>query len=90
MIPLSYAWQAGAWQWTDSEREAFSNDWANLRAVDGPTNNSKGDRGPSRWLPPNPGAHCDYATAWREVASAYALVLDPADSRRVEEVLSGC
>lgn len=26
IIPLSYAWQAGAWQWTDAEREAFNND----------------------------------------------------------------
>ncbi len=37
MIPLSYAWQAGAWQWTDEQREAFANDPAELRAVDGPT-----------------------------------------------------
>jgi hypothetical protein len=22
------------------------------------------DRGPSRWLPPNAGVHCEYAAAW--------------------------
>jgi hypothetical protein len=38
VIPLSYAWQAGAWQWNDEQREAFANDQAELRAVDGPTN----------------------------------------------------
>jgi hypothetical protein len=90
VIPLSYAWHAGAWQWTDEQREAFANDPAELRAVDGPTNNAKGDRGPSRWLPPNPGTHCAYATGWRDIASAYALVLDPADVARVDEILAGC
>jgi hypothetical protein len=49
VILLSHAWQAGAWQWKDADREVFANDCAELRAVDGPTNNSKGDRGPSRW-----------------------------------------
>lgn len=59
-------------------------------AVDGPTNNSKGDRGPSRWLPPNPDAHCIYAASWRDLASRYALVLDEADAARIHEILSGC
>ncbi|GAA5119034.1 HNH endonuclease family protein [Pseudonocardia adelaidensis] len=90
VIPLSYAWQAGAWQWSDADREAFANDGAELRAVDGPTNNSKGDRGPSRWLPPNPAAHCTYAASWHDVASAYALVLDGPDAARIEDILSGC
>ena len=90
MIPLSYAWQAGAWQWTDQQREEFANDGVELRAVDGPTNNSKGDRAPSRWLPPNPAAHCAYAASWRDVASAHALVLDGQDAARIGEILSGC
>lgn len=90
VIPLSYPWQAGAWQWTDEQREAFANDPTELRAVDGPTNNAKGDRGPARWMPPNSGAHCAYAAGWRDVAGAYALVLDPADVARVDEILSGC
>ena len=90
VIPLSYAWRAGAWQWPESERVAFNNDPTNLRAVDGPTNNRKGDRGPSRWLPPNPDAHCTYAASWRAVADAYALVLDPPDNNALQNVLSAC
>jgi hypothetical protein len=38
VIPLAYAWRAGAWEWTTEKREAFANDPAELRAVDGPTN----------------------------------------------------
>ena len=30
VIPLSYAWRAGAWQWSDADREAFANDDAEL------------------------------------------------------------
>jgi hypothetical protein len=41
-------------------------------------------------MPPNAGAHCAYAAGWRDIASAYALVLDPADVARVDEILSGC
>lgn len=88
-IPLAYAWRAG-WRWTGEQREAFNNDLANLIAVDGPTNNRKGDRGPSTWLPPNPASHCDYAAGWRDVSSSYALVLAEPDAARVEEILGGC
>jgi hypothetical protein len=63
IVPLAYTWRVGAAAWTDQQREAFSNDPAELRAVDGPTNASKRDRGPSRWLPLEPGCalrvrHC--------------------------------
>jgi 5-methylcytosine-specific restriction endonuclease McrA len=90
LIPLSYAWDAGAYSWSDEQREAFANDPAELRAVDGPTNNRKGDRGPSRWLPPDAGAHCGYAAAWRDLAATYALSLDPADAATVEQLLAAC
>ncbi|OLT12273.1 hypothetical protein BJF78_24750 [Pseudonocardia sp. CNS-139] len=90
VIPLAYAWRAGAWQWTAGRREAFANDPAELRAVDGPTNNAKSDRGPSRWLPPNPAAHCEYAASWRDLAGIYSLELDPADAETITAVLAGC
>lgn len=87
VIPLHRAWQAGAWAWTPEQREAFSNDPANLRAVDGPTNNRKGDRGPGRWLPPNRGVHCAYAAGWQDVAQSYRLALEPADAAAVAAIL---
>jgi hypothetical protein len=80
----------GAWTWSDPQREAFANDPIELRAVDGPTNNSKRDRGPSRWLPPNAGVHCEYAAAWSSIASAYALPLEQADTDTIARILAGC
>ena len=88
VIPLAAAWRAGACSWTAEQREAFANDPNELRAVDGPTNNRKGDRGPSTWLPPNEGARCAYAASWRDVAAAYALDLGPADEVAVDEILA--
>jgi hypothetical protein len=90
VIPLAYAWRVGAWTWSDPQREAFANDPIELRAVDGPTNNSKRDRGPSRWLPPNAGVHCEYAAAWSSIASAYALPLEQADTDTIARILAGC
>jgi hypothetical protein len=51
---------------------------------------SKRDRGPSRWLPPNAAAHCEYAAAWSAIASAYALSLDQADTDTINRILAGC
>jgi hypothetical protein len=78
-VPLSYAWAAGGWRWSAEQREAFANDPAELRGVDGPTNSAKGDRGPARWLPPNATAHCTYAADWRRLADAYGLALQDAE-----------
>jgi hypothetical protein len=54
VIPLAYAWRSGAWQWTDAERKAFSNDPANLRAVGPPCCGPIGPRRQSRDSPTRP------------------------------------
>jgi hypothetical protein len=90
IIPLSYAWSAGAWQWSGQRREEFANDPAELRATDGPTNNAKGARGPSRWLPPAQSIHCTYAATWQRIADTYGLTLDPADTTAIQQILASC
>src|SRR5690606_29369560 len=90
IVPLAYAWSAGAHRWTDAQREAFSNDPANLVAVDGPTNNAKGADGPAEWLPPNRAVHCDYAAAWAEVLRIYELTPRPADAVVLAEINEEC
>lgn len=61
LVPLAYAWDMGARNWTDALRLRFANDPANLLAVDGPTNQDKGDAEPALWMPPNEAFHCQYA-----------------------------
>ena len=42
------------------QRTAFANDPLNLLAVDGPTNEQKGDGDAATWLPPNKAFRCTY------------------------------
>ncbi len=53
VVALSDAWQKGAQQLDTATRQRFANDPLNLLAVDGPTNQAKGDGDAATWLPPN-------------------------------------
>ncbi|MFA4840241.1 MAG: DUF1524 domain-containing protein [Agrococcus sp.] len=90
IISLSAAHRGGAWAWSDDERVAFANDPATLLAVDGPTNASKGDRGPADWMPENPGSWCEYAADYASIASTYGLAVSAADRQMLVDVLAAC
>lgn len=79
VVPLSYAWQLGASRWSTAKRKQFANDPINLLAVDGPTNQRKGDSGPASWLPPNKAIRCSYAVRFALVAYRYGLPVTRAD-----------
>ena len=53
VVPLKWAWDHGADQWTDEKRKQFANDEANLFAVQASVNREKGAKGPLEWLPPD-------------------------------------
>jgi Protein of unknown function (DUF1524) len=76
IVPLAYAWDMGARSWTDQTRKRFANDPANLLAVDGQTNQDKGDAEPAVWMPPNRAFHCQYAMQFIEVLRGYGLPVD--------------
>ncbi|WP_157674283.1 HNH endonuclease family protein [Agrococcus carbonis] len=90
IISLSAAHDGGAWAWTEAERIAFANDPETLLAVDGAANASKGDRGPSAWLPDDPGFWCDYSARYVEVAVEYGLAVERADRLMLQDVLQAC
>ena len=90
IVPLAYAWHAGAYSWTDDQREAFANDPDELLAVDGPTNNAKGADGPAAWLPPSAAAWCGYASRWTALLNRYQLEAEPADAAKLDEISAGC
>lgn len=77
VVALAEAWHAGAWQWDDHQRQAFSNDLANLWAVDGPANQVKGDRDISAWTPLDAGggveAMCSFTATVISVYDTYQL-----------------
>jgi hypothetical protein len=90
IISLSAAHAGGAWAWTEAERVAFANDPETLIAVDGGANASKGDRGPSAWLPDDPGYWCDYAADYVGIAADYGLAVERADRLMLRDVLQAC
>ena len=80
-MALSYDWAQGASRWTTEKRKQIANDPLNLLAVDGPTNQSKGDDGPADWLPPNARVHCAFAVRFAQVSIKYRLAVAPRDKR---------
>ncbi|AWF98941.1 hypothetical protein BEH62_04405 [Clavibacter michiganensis subsp. insidiosus] len=90
LVPLSWAWQHGAWSWTDERRERLATDLDELQAVDGPTNQEKSDQGPATWLPPGAAYRCLYVTRFAFVVSRYGMTIDDADRSAIDRVLQAC
>ena len=90
VVALSDAWQKGAQQMTEQQRLVFANDPLNLLAVDGPTNQSKGDGDAATWLPPNRTYWCPYVARQVEVKAKYDLWITQPEHDRMEEVLQDC
>ena len=79
LVPLYWAWQRGAWAWSDAKKEEFGNDARNLFAVDDGTNRSKGAEGPLEWLPPNADFHCQYVTRFWRIVLLYGLEMNASE-----------
>lgn len=90
LVPLAYAWDMGARDWTDEMRTRFANDPANLLAVDGPTNQDKGDKEPAVWMPPNAAFHCQYAMQYIAVLRGYRLPVDASSAHALRTAAQTC
>ncbi|WP_419219415.1 HNH endonuclease family protein [Gordonia sp. CPCC 205333] len=90
IVPLSFAWDMGANNWSATQRANLANDPANLVAVDGTSNMDKSDQEPGRWMPPAKAFHCQYATQFVAVLDAYRLYLDVPSRDVLARVLHGC
>jgi hypothetical protein len=90
IVPLAFAWDMGARDWSDALRKRFANDPANLLAVGGKANQDKGDLPPGEWMPPNAGFWCQYALQFIEVARGYRLAVDEATARELQNAAASC
>lgn len=88
--PLVLAWRHGAATWTDTQREAFANDPAELVAVDGTQNEEKSGSGPAEWMPPNTGDACAYAASFVAVAVKWRLTVATSDEHALDRTLTAC
>ncbi len=82
VVALEEAHRAGAWRWTDEQKRAYFNDLQNpdhLVAVTVHSNESKGSRPPSEWMPPNVSFRCEYLRRRVGILTKYALSYDRAE-----------
>lgn len=84
------AWYAGLYKLTQAQRAQFFNDQLNLLPVTSSVNESKGDRGPSQWSPPNKSGDCRYAQIYRDTAKRWNLVILPSDEAALQRLSVGC
>lgn len=85
MVALSNAWQTGAHQLSGEQRIDPANDPRNVEAVDGPTNEAKGDSDAASWLPPNRSYRCTYVTRQIQVKTSYHLWVTAAEKAVSQE-----
>ncbi|WP_410468629.1 HNH endonuclease family protein, partial [Arthrobacter sp. A2-55] len=90
VVALSDAWQKGAQQLSLQQRTAFANDPLNLLAVDGPTNQKKGDGDAATWLPPNKSYRCEYVARQISVKATYKLWVTQAEHDAMARILGSC
>lgn len=90
VVALSDAWQKGAQQLSADTRRSLSNDPLNLMAVDGPTNQGKGDGDAATWLPPRKAFRCEYVAIQIAVKQRYGLWITAAERDAMARVLVSC
>jgi hypothetical protein len=90
LVAVSDAWQKGAQQLNKEQRYNFYNDPLNLLAVDGPTNNKKGDGDAATWLPPNKEYRCRYVARQVAVKIKYTLWVTSSEKDAIKRTLETC
>jgi hypothetical protein len=88
VVPLKWAWDHGASQWTKAQREQLANDPRNLLSVEASLNRQKGAKGPDEWLPP--ANQCQYVARFSRLVKIYKLKQTASEEKALERVLSGC
>lgn len=90
VVPLAEMWRSGAAGWPSERRTAAANDLRNLVAVQGKTNQAKGDRTPDEWMPPNSAYTCSYSRIYVTVKFEYALTVTAAEQAALNRALAQC
>jgi hypothetical protein len=88
VVPLKWAWERGANQWSKKQRIRFANDPINLWSVERELNRSKGAKGINQWLPPK--NQCQYIVRFERIRKSYQLEIKPNEKRAYQKKLTSC
>ena len=81
LVPLYWAWNHGANNWSKSQRIEFANDHINLFVVDKRLNREKSAKGVDEWLPPHATFQCEYVVRFERVMNKYKLQFISSDEK---------
>jgi hypothetical protein len=93
VVPLRWAWEHGGAAWPLERKRQFANELGYPGALVATTpamNRGKGDKGPSRWLPKDGGAACQYGHAWATMLFLYRLEPPELDRAAIRLLVSRC
>ena len=90
VVSLSNAWKTGAQGLTYDIRVDLANDPLELLAVDGVSNQIKGDQDASGWLPENENFRCQYVARQVAVKQKYTLWVTRSEYNAILNVLESC
>ncbi|AWB85706.1 HNH endonuclease family protein [Mycetocola zhujimingii] len=90
VVALMNAWETGAQQLSQAQREALANDPLNLQATDASSNGQKQAGDAATWLPPAHSYRCEYVARQVSVKAVYQLWVTAAERAAIEGVLATC
>lgn len=99
VVARSEAWDSGASEWTQAQRDAFANDPLELLAVSSGGNRAHGEKDAAGWLPSvgvkstgvnNPAYDCLYVARQIAVKDKYDLSVDKDEKNVMSDVLATC
>lgn len=90
VVALENAWQSGAYNLTQEDREALANDPDNLLAVNGHDNMAKGSKSADQWMPSNTAYACTYASKQVQIKNRYALTVTSSEKQALADALATC
>jgi hypothetical protein len=93
MVPLKNAHESGGWAWSSARKRDYANYLEtsfHLLAVDDSENQSKGERAPNEYLPPDTSFHCEYVQIWLDIKYEWGLRIPDDEVTAIEGVLNGC
>ncbi|XGC79775.1 HNH endonuclease family protein [Bdellovibrio bacteriovorus] len=88
-VPLKNAYISGAYKWNPTKRCLYGNFLGNnyhLLAVLGDENQTKSDKTPEDYMPPNRSYACQYLAQWLKVKLIWTLGLTPPEKDKVLEL----
>lgn len=85
---LSWTAKAGGQEWDKKKKQDYANDFDHLVVTTAKQNRTKGDKGPSEWMPEL--SKCEYAKVYTHIVKKYNLNLIQADKDALESALNSC